>query len=141
MASPRKYGGLITKYRYHSDGSVPNDDAIFVFGSNLAGRHGRGAALVAKRSFNAKRWVGQGRTGHAYAIPTKDADLQVLSLRAIRKHVRAFREYTKQHKELTFFITRIGCGLAGHPDAEIARMFRGATRRCSFPLNWKPFLE
>lgn len=131
----------MSKYAYHRDGTLPRDEALFVFGSNLAGRHGKGAALVAKNRFKAKRGVGEGRTGHTYAIPTKNGDLEVLTLKQIRRSVKLFREYTKQHKELTFFVTRVGCGLAAYEDEQVAPMFRGATRRCSFPIEWKSYLE
>lgn len=129
------------KYRYHKDGTLPQDDATLVFGSNLAGRHGKGAALIAKRKFRAVYGVGEGKTGNAYAIPTKDEYLRTLSLKRIRKAVRRFREYTKQNREETFFVMRVGCMLAGYKDSEIAPLFRGATRRCNFPIEWKEYLE
>lgn len=129
------------RYSYHKDGAKPTGNQVFVFGSNTAGRHGKGAALVAKRKYGAKYGVGQGHTGNAYAVPTKDASLRVLPLKTIRRNVKLFRQYAKENPELTFLVTRLGCGLAGYEDSEIAVMFRGATRRCSFPLEWKPFLE
>lgn len=133
----------MSKYRYHKDGTLPKDDSLFVFGSNLSGRHGRGAALVARNRFKARYGIGVGRTGQAYAIPTKDSDkyLTVLSLKRIRFFIRQFREHTKQNREETYFVTRVGCGLAQYSDEQIASLFRGATRRCSFPIEWKPFLE
>lgn len=62
---------------FHIDGTLPTGDAIFVFGSNLAGRHGKGAALIARQRFGAVYGVGEGFTGNAYAIPTKDQNLRV----------------------------------------------------------------
>lgn len=131
----------MNKYHYHKDGTVPKNGAIFVFGSNTAGRHGKGAALAAKEKFGARRGIGEGLTGNAYGIPTKNGSLEVLSLKRIRAGVRRFREHTKRNKEETYFVTRVGCGLADYKDSQIAPFFRGATRRCSFPMEWKEWLE
>jgi hypothetical protein len=98
----------------------PNE--IFVFGSNTAGRHGKGAALIAKR-WGAKPGIGMGRTGQCYAIPTKDDDLKVLPPGAIRIQVREFLKYAREHPELEFLVTPIGCGLAGYNPIDIAPMF------------------
>lgn len=97
--------------------------SVFVFGSNLAGRHGKGAALCAMRDHGAQYGVGLGRTGNAYAIPTKDATLRVLELATIAGYVRTFVQYARAHPELTFQLTPIGCGLAGYHPAEIAPLF------------------
>ena len=111
--------------------------AIFVFGSNLAGRHGKGAALAAKKEHGAEYGTGIGRTGDAYAIPTKNYDLHTLPLSAIELHVIDFIEYAKQHPDLTFNVTRIGCGLAGHIDHQIAPFFAGAPDNCVLPEGWR----
>lgn len=100
--------------------------AIFVFGSNLAGRHGKGAALAARRQYGAEYGVGVGLTGDAYAIPTKSATLTTLPLAHIAGHVDDFLAYARAHPELTFNVTRVGCGLAGYTDAQIAPLFAGA---------------
>lgn len=110
---------------------------IFVFGSNLAGRHGKGAALTAKQDFGAKYGVGIGRTGDAYAIPTKGYYLERLSLIDIRKHVDNFIDYAHKHPELEFYVTRIGCGLAGYTDKDIAPMFKDCPSNCKLPKEWK----
>lgn len=110
---------------------------IFVFGSNLAGRHGKGAALAARTQYGAEYGVGVGRTGNAYAIPTKDAALKTLPLRTIRAFVDQFIEYAEQHHELQFEVTRIGCGLAGWTDEEIAPMFARAPDNCNLPEGWR----
>ena len=115
-------------------------DAIFVFGSNLAGRHGAGAALYAHDVYEAAYGVGVGRTGQAYAIPTKDEHIQTLSLERIAVYVSAFLRYASQHPEESFFVTRIGCGLAGYTDKDIAPFFRGAPANCIFDIKWKDFL-
>lgn len=114
--------------------------AIFVFGSNLAGRHGKGAALMAARFAGAEYGVGRGRTGGAYAIPTKDAALLSLPLGNISAFVGDFIDYTKTNPELTFQVTRIGCGLAGYSDVEIAPMFMDAPDNCSFDTKWQLYL-
>ena len=135
----------MSRYKYHVDKTLPKADEIFVFGSNLSGIHGLGAAQVARFQFQAELGIGRGRTGNAYAIPTKGLvkfrRFPVLSLKEIHDYVREFREYTKAHKDETYFITRLACGLAAYEDSEIAPMFRGATRRCNFPKEWKRYLE
>jgi hypothetical protein len=106
---------------------------IFVFGSNLAGRHGKGAALWARQHRGAVYGVGVGRTGDSYAIPTKHGRLQTLSLEAIASHVRTFIGYAEQHPELRSQLTPIGCGLAGYRPAQIAPLFAGAPANVSLP--------
>ncbi len=113
---------------------------IFVFGSNLAGRHGKGAALHARRYYGAEYGVGVGRTGNAYAIPTKDSRLRVLPLDFIRAKVDEFCRYAAEHPEITFQVTRIGCGLAGYTDDQIAPMFRDAPSNCILPPEWTQIL-
>jgi hypothetical protein len=126
-------------YRFHNDGTLPANGEVFVFGSNLAGGHGKGAALAAKQCYGAKYGAACGymlgdRPGeHCYAIPTKDVKLRTLPLDEIEYHVSQFRK-TVSDSDLsghTFFVTRIGCGLAGYNDAEIAPMFAGFPDNCS----------
>jgi hypothetical protein len=109
---------------------------IFVFGSNLAGRHGKGAALYARLHCGAQYGVGHGLQGQSYAIPTKDWRLQALSLEDIHTWVRVFLAFAREHKHLTFRVTRIGCGLAGYKDSDIAPMFKGAPSNCMLPKEW-----
>ena len=116
---------------------TPPPGAIFVFGSNLAGRHGAGAALTARREYGAIYSVGKGPQGNAYAIPTKDARFASLSLATIRRYVGEFLIYAIAHPDLTFFVTRIGCGLAGYTDEDIAPFFRGAPENCLLPEGWR----
>lgn len=89
-------------------------EAVFVFGSNRAGRHGKGAALHAAKLWGAVQGVGEGPTGNAYAIPTKDENLRVLPLTEIVAGFERFLTYAKGRREL-FLLTPIGCGLAGYP--------------------------
>ena len=112
---------------------------IFVFGSNLAGRHGKGAALAARQHHGAIYGQGVGRQGDSYAIPTKDRALHTLPLATIRYYVEHFLLYAHEHPELTFEVTRVGCGLAGYTDADIAPMFRGAPQNCQLPPGWRDF--
>lgn len=96
---------------------------VFVFGSNLAGRHGAGSALEAVKHHGAIRGVGHGRQGDSYAIPTKDAQLQTLPLEAIKYFVKVFLQYAREHPSDTFKVVSIGCGLAGYSPSQIAPMF------------------
>jgi hypothetical protein len=96
---------------------------IFVFGSNLAGRHGKGAALSAKLNHGAKQWQGDGIQGHSYAIPTKDRVLQTLPLYQVANHIGRFIEFAIAHPELRFRVTPVGCGLAGYRREQIRPLF------------------
>jgi hypothetical protein len=108
-----------------------------VFGSILAGRHGKGAALDAARNWGAVYGVGHGRTGNSYAIPTKDAHLRTIPLEDIRFDVGRFKDYAKSHPELTFLVTAVGCGLAGYSPDDIAPMFKDAPTNCVLPEEFK----
>lgn len=113
--------------------------AIFVFGSNLASRHGKGAAKTALTNFGAVYGVASGYSGQSYAIPTKDKNLIPLSLNEIETYVKLFVLETQKGKQ-TFFVTAVGCGLAGYSPEQIAPMFNGAIN-CYFPLSWTPFIK
>lgn len=110
---------------------------VFVFGSNLAGRHGAGAALYARQHHGAIYGKGVGLQGNSYAIPTKDFNIKTLSLHIIEKHVREFKEFATNHPDMFFNVTRIGCGLAGYTDKQIAPMFINAPANCILPEEWK----
>lgn len=99
------------------------ENEIFVFGSNTAGRHGKGAALTA-RKFGAVYGKGVGPMGRTYAIPTKDNKIKTLPLNNIASYVEKFINYAQQHPELVFLVTPIGCGLAGYTPTDIAPMFK-----------------
>lgn len=138
-----------TTRQYHRDGTVPDLGAIWVFGSNLAGRHGAGAAKVAKEQFGARYGVGIGATGRAYAIPTKDGrsggrltdPSELLSLDAVRPHIERFLEYARANPGLRFTVTRVGCGLAAFDDKDIAPLFARAPANCTFAQEWRAFLD
>jgi hypothetical protein len=97
---------------------------IFVFGSNLAGRHGAGSALEAVRRYGAIRGIGIGLQGQSYAIPTKDANLDVLPLEAIAYHVQYFEYFALAHSQLSFDVVAIGCGLAAYTPRLIGPLFQ-----------------
>ncbi len=109
----------------------PNE--IFVFGSNLKGMHGGGAAYIAYRKFGAIMGQGVGLQGQSYAIPTMQGGVET-----IRPYVDEFIQFAKQHLELTFLVTRIGCGIAGFTDDEISPLFAEAhgVENIVLPPNW-----
>lgn len=106
---------------------------VFVFGSNLAGRHGKGAALWARQHRGAIYGQGVGRQGNAYGIPTKDEQLRVFPLPVIQSHVDDFLNYARQQPGTQFEVTPIGCGLAGYRHDEIAPMFLNAPANVLLP--------
>jgi hypothetical protein len=114
---------------------------IFVFGSNLEGRHGKGAALHAVKCHKAIYGEGWGRQGRSYAIPTKDAQLKTLPITDISVHVEWFRAYAKLHEHEDFFVTRLGCGLAGYRDEDIAPLFHDMPKNVLLPAPWVEILS
>jgi hypothetical protein len=111
---------------------------VFVFGSNLAGRHGKGAALFARENHGAVYGRGEGIQGQSYAIPTKDEKIRTLPLSRIAESVQRFLRYAEEQSSLTFNVTPIGCGLAGYSPEDIAPMFKGAPENVRLP---KEFLD
>jgi hypothetical protein len=124
--------------KYHSDGDAPPEGNIFVFGSNLSGAHWGGAARYA-RDFKGAGWsVSEGRTGESYAIPTMGFNACApLSLSDVRLGVEEFLDHAEEHPDRVFFVTRIGCGIAGFTDADIAPLFHNAPENCDLPINWR----
>lgn len=114
---------------------------IFVFGSNLAGRHGKGAAKDAKEQYGAFYGQGEGMQGNAYAIPTKDEFLRRLPLKAIRSNIDNFLEDAKLFlwldPRVLFFVTPIGCGLAGYHPSMIAPFFRNSPHNVVLSPRWR----
>lgn len=109
---------------------------IFVFGSNYRGAHGAGAAFTAVQKHGARSGCAEGIQGQSYAIPTKDKELKPLPLVLILHHVLTFLAFAAEHPGLRFNMTRIGCGLAGYQDADIAPMFAGASSNVILPAAW-----
>ena len=125
--------------KYHRDKTLPAKDEVFVFGSNLAGVHGAGAAKQAIQ-YGARWGQGAGAMGRCYAIPTKDHDIKTMSLERIKPYIHRFVKLTHEYPNVKFFVTRVGCGLAGFKDADIAPLFRGCNENCNFPEQWELFL-
>lgn len=113
---------------------------VFVFGSNLAGRHGKGAALWARGHRGAIYGCGVGPQGNAYAIPTKDRHLRTLPVEAIARYVDDFIAYASANQTFTFQLTPIGCGLAGYRHAEIAPLFANAPANVIIPREFSAYL-
>ena len=97
------------------------ENEVFVFGSNLSGFHGGGAARIAADKFGAVWGQGVGLQGQSYAIPTMQGGVDT-----IKPYVDDFISFAKDHPELTFLVTKIGCGIAGFTEEEIAPLFRAA---------------
>ena len=109
---------------------------IFVFGSNMQGRHGAGAAEYARLHRGAGYGVGEGRTGNAYALPTKETPYKTLSLEQIALSVNRFRAYACLHPEETFELTPIGCGLGGYNVLQIAPLFKDLPDNVYLSQSW-----
>jgi hypothetical protein len=119
--------GMIPQHRITpANVTALESDQVFVFGSNIAGKHGAGAAKLAKARFGAKQGVGRWMTGQCYAIPTKDFWLRTQSLEEIAEEVSIFAEFSGRRTDKRFIVTEIGCGLAGYKPEQIAPMFSWA---------------
>lgn len=113
---------------------------VFVFGSNEAGIHGAGAAHYAYKNKGARYGKGYGHHNDSFAIPTKDMEIMTLPLDTIQMYIYGFLAFAKGQRKLVFQVTRIGCGLAGYKDNQIAPMFKGAPLNCIFDEKWRPYL-
>lgn len=129
-------------HRYHLDGVAPAPHQVFVFGSNLSGIHGGGAARAAHDHYGAMWGVAEGLTGDSYALPTVQKNIAgPLTLDEIEGYVRNFLSFAHANPTVEFFVTRVGCGLAGHKDQDIAPMFADAPDNCVLPEPWREILE
>lgn len=130
-------------YQYHDESIIKSltEDTVFVFGSNLAGTHAGGAAKTALLHFGAMKGVGRGWSGQSYAIPTMNEHLQQMPLSQIQHYIEDFKIYTKNHSKIKYFITSVGCGVAGYKVEEIAPMFKGISKNVIFPVSFRPFVE
>lgn len=119
-------------------------EMIFVFGSNLSGIHGAGAARYAREHKGAVLGVGEGMTGQSYALPTKGINISFMDFDTIQTHVQKFMKFAyDERNELQFQVTRVGTGLSGFRDDNIADLFRYVAHRksnCFFDTAWRPFL-
>lgn len=114
------------------------DNEVFVFGSNLAGMHGGGAARVACLHFGAVMGQGVGLQGQSYAIPTMQGGVET-----IQPYVDNFIAFAKAHPEKQFLVTPIGCGIAGFEVKDIAPLFEAAkdVKNISLPESFWEMLE
>lgn len=132
-------GRLLMHEREHLQ-YIPGN-VVFVFGSNLAGRHGKGAALEARNHYGAINGIAEGFKTRSYAIPTCDHRFQALTLEEINSAVERFIAFASDWgRDMTFKVTRIGCGLAYHKDEDIAPMFESAPDNCLFDRAWDTYL-
>ncbi len=107
----------------------------------MAGQHAGGAARTAKEFFGAVEGVGRGWAGQSFAIPTMNEHLQQMPLSQIQHYVDDFKIYAKNHPKMKYFLTSIGCGIAGYTVEEIAPMFKGIAHNVIFPSSFRPFVE
>jgi hypothetical protein len=114
---------------------------IFVFGSNIRGLHGGGAALFAKKYCGAIMGEGDGPQGMSYALPTKYYFDRSVTVERLADNVEAFKNYARENSDKMFFVTRVGCGLAGFKDADVAPMFTDAPLNCVLPTAWRSIVE
>ena len=110
----------------------PND--VFVFGSNAAGAHGGGAARIAYERFGAVWGEGRGHHGQTYAIDTMSG------LDELTEHARGFVDYAQAHPELRFFLTPVGCGIAGYTPDLVAPAFHGLPDNVTVPSSFVAYL-
>jgi hypothetical protein len=136
MSTGRRYIGQITP-------SLNDGVNTFVFGSNLRGIHGAGAAAQARLNWGASYGMAVGYNGNSYAIPTKDHphDRQGLPLAEISIYVNDFIGFAQRHPGQHFLVTPIGTGYAGYSHADIAHMFRDAPSNVVLPEVWRELLE
>lgn len=134
--------------KFHIDGSLPKrTHYVWVFGSNLSGIHGAGAAKIAHTIYNRPYYTEHGtyvsgNLQESYAIPTKSVTLTVLPIKIIQLYVDVFIRHVELNENKEFFVTRIGCGLAGYKDSDIAPLFSKLSNRnnVSFAEEWREYL-
>ena len=115
--------------KYDENGFIAELDEgeIFVFGSNGMGAHLGGAAAVAAKKFGAIYGQAEGLQGQSYAINTMDG------FEVMAEQVERFVEFAREHPELTFYVTEIGCGIVGYSPEEVAPLFAGAPGNVVLP--------
>lgn len=114
---------------------------IYVFGSNLAGRHGKGSALTALQHHGAVYGQGEGLQGDSYGIPTKDQFIQTRPLARIALNVEKFVAFALAHPQLTFHVDNIGCLNAGYTPEQVAPLFTSAPENCFFKEDFAQVLR
>lgn len=109
---------------------------VFVFGSNMAGKHHGGAAKQAADQFGAEYGVGEGPTGQCYAFPTLTEDFQRVSNTQLKASRLKFYKYAEKHPETEFLLTKVGCGIAGFSESTMKRHFSNAPKNIRKPDGW-----
>lgn len=122
------------EFEYYRKLMQVRSDTIFVFGSNLQGIHGAGAAYTAYKDYGARMFHAEGIMGRSYALPTVNTVYQPkMDLQDVKKHVDIFKKCADLNSHLVFLVTQIGCGLAGHKVSEVAPMFAECASNCILP--------
>jgi hypothetical protein len=118
--------------KHHDDGTLydlePNE--YIVVGTNYAGKHAGGAATYAHEHFGLQWGCGEGLSGQTYALPTMSG------LEDLRSAALDFMEFAKFNPDKTFYLTRVGCGIAGHTDMEVAPLFKETPNNVIKPAGW-----
>ncbi len=117
----------------------PDDERVFVFGSNLLGIHGAGAAWYASQKLGAEFGIGEGLTGRTYALPTCYRPGEPVTLEELAVYVDNFLRFAEQHPETRFFVSAVGCGIAGFSEEEVSYIFQelGTPDNCDLPPGWR----
>lgn len=110
---------------------------IFVFGSNLAGSHGAGAALQAQEQFGAEDGVGEGLTGQTYAFPTLGKNLEKRNYQALLRSVDKLYNVCLMNLDKDFLLTKVGTGIAGYPEKQMKDLFKHSPVNLIKPIDWK----
>jgi len=116
-----------------------DDGRVFVFGSNLLGIHGGGAARYAYDYLGATWKDGEGLMGNSYALPTCYRPGEPVTLPELAVYVDNFFNFARSHPELHFFVSKVGCGLAGLDEEDVKYIFRElvAPENCDLPPGWR----
>lgn len=114
------------------------ENEVFVFGSNKGGFHNGGAAYFALVNFGAEYGNGEGLQGKSYALPTLDEDFKDLNEEEQTEHIVKFIQYASDNSDKTFYLTKIGCGIAAKPIDYIKRCFHNALNQCGFSIENYP---
>ncbi len=112
------------------------DNQVFIFGSNLAGRHAGGAARQAHEDFRAEWGVGEGLTGKCYAFPTLDENHQKRSDEDLKESVKKLWLTVVANHDKEFLLTKVGCGIAGYSENYMRDLFKGFPKNLIKPENW-----
>jgi hypothetical protein len=110
---------------------------VFIFGSNLAGRHAGGSAKQAREQFGAEEGIGEGMTNQCYAFPTLNADFSKRTESELRESVLRLCITAQDNPDKDFLLTKVGCGIAGYPEEYMKKLFVGMSENVILPDDWK----